>query len=578
MGTSTNGAGAFGGSINIKTDDFQEEAFAKTSHAYGSFNTRKHNLQIGSGLINNRFNFNGRASLIKSDGFIDRASSDLKSLYLSGGYHHRNHLIKAIAFTGSERTYQAWNGVPEFFLDTNRTYNVYTYEDQVDQYQQDHYQFHYASEIQPNTTSSVAFHYTKGKGFFEQHRADDNLSDYGLNPVVLATDTIHTSDIVRRRWLNNDFYGLTFALNMLKNNVQNTFGGAWNKYEGQHYGEIIWAEYASNSNIKHRYYDNDAVKTDVNIFNKLTHEWTEKLSGYIDLQYRHVDYTFQGFNDELQLANQHISYDFFNPKIGIQFRLQDNLRSYLSFGVANKEPNRSDFVDSSPSSRPSHETLYNAEFGVDWSQHRTWLSSTLYYMHYLDQLVLTGAVNDVGAYTRINASTSYRVGIEFQLKHDFNEFIGIHGNVSFSSNKLTDYQEITDNFDTGIQESLTISHSDIAFSPSLISSLQIHIRPVKHFDLSLSSKYVGDQFLDNTSNESRKLDNYFTTDVWMHWNIKNNISKELGLKLLVNNVLNEKYESNGYTFGYISGGERIQENWYYPQAGTNFLLGVDLSF
>lgn len=624
VGSSTNGAGSFGGSINIQTNQLSEEAFAEVSNSVGSFNTWKHTIRVGSGLIADKFTLDARLSKISSDGFIDRAFSDLKSFYLSGAYYGKKTTLRANIFSGKEQTFQAWYGIPEArlkgdlqrmdaYIDRNflsdnqidnlfnsdsRTYNSQTYDNETDNYQQDHYQFFITQSLAKNWNLNVALHYTRGKGYFEQYREEDSLEDYGLPNVSIGNETIANSDLIRRRWLDNHFYGTVFSLNHQTKRSDFTLGGALNKYLGDHYGEIIWARYAVNSSIRDRYYENDAEKTDFNIFWKVNHQLTDKLSALVDLQYRRVFYSFLGNQVDSQgtrNVQQNVLFDFFNPKIGLNYALSPLADVYASLSVGSKEPNRDDFTQSSPDSRPNAEKLYDVELGYRQRGENLTYSFNAYGMFYQDQLILTGEVNDVGAFNRSNVDKSYRIGIEAEAVFRLNKKLTWSVNATLSQNKIQNFREYIDFYGTpeefpdvqaqGFEQDENtgqlfreLENTDIAFSPNLITASQLQFQPFKGFEIALLSKYVGQQYLDNTSSELRKLDAFFTNDIRLSYQMKTSLIPEMRFTLLLNNVLNEEYESNGYTYGYFLGSERISENFYFPQAGTNFLLGVSLLF
>ncbi|CAM3475839.1 TonB-dependent receptor [Pontibacter korlensis] len=613
VGTSTNGAGAFGASINIQTQQVRREAYAETDNSYGSFDTWKNNVRFGTGLINGKFAFDGRLSRIKSDGYIDRASSDLRSFYFSGGYYGDQTSLKFITFSGQEKTYQAWYGTPEAlvygnrqdlqdYIDRNgiegsdrenllssgRTYNYYTYDNETDNYQQDHYQLHLSHDFMPALSFSGALHYTYGRGYYEQFRAEDDLADYGLPNVEIGGETIETSDIIRRRWLDNDFYGVTYALQYNPNQRLNaTLGGAWNRYTGAHFGEVIWARYASTSNIRDRYYENDADKTDFNIFAKASYSLTDKLSVFGDLQLRTIQYEFLGFDNDGKNITQDASYTFWNPKAGITYAPAPEHQLYASFAVGNREPVRDDFTESTPTSRPKHETLRNVEagyrglFGVGELFGQTLaadVEANLYYMNYKNQLVLTGQINDVGAYTRTNIDKSYRQGIELAGALRLGTRASLRSNIAYSQNRIKGFSEFLDDYANGDQVRYDYNETAIAFSPDFITSSQLEVEVLKGLRAAFIYKTVGKQYLDNTENEDRIIPAYEVGDVRLRYTVNiSNVLKELELGLLVNNVFNERYAANGYTYSYLYG-DQYTENFYYPQATRNFLLSVGLKF
>jgi len=438
VGTSTNGAGAFGASVNLVTNKLRAKPYASTSNSLGSYGTLKNNVEFGTGLINNRFTVDGRLSRIESDGYIDRASSDLKSLYLSGGYYGDNQSLRLTVFSGKEVTFQAWNGVPLNYLDNDslRTFNIYDYDNEVDNYGQTHYHLNYTKVLKENETFNLGVHYTKGAGYFEQFRRNDDLQDYGLNNVVIGNDSVTTTNLIRRRWLDNDFYGTVFSYQNNSDKLDYTIGGAWNTYKGAHFGEIIWAQYASNSNIRDRYYDNDATKIDYNIYAKGLYKYNKQLTLFGDIQKRWIEYNFVGLDQNAVELDDQAKFDFLNPKFGFYYDIDKKSDLYASFAVANREPNRSDFVDSSPESRPTNETLYDTEVGYKHQSKNYSFSANAYYMIYENQLVLTGQINDVGAYTRTNIDYSERMGIELEGIFNINNKLSWAANATFSENKI----------------------------------------------------------------------------------------------------------------------------------------------
>ena len=579
VGTSTNGAGAFGGSINIQTSDPEDKAYAESGNTVGSFNTIINNLKFGTGILNKHWKFETRLSRMESDGYIDRASADMRSLYFSGGYYGEKDILKIVVLSGVETTYQSWYGVPEASLDTNRTWNYYTYENQVDHYQQDHYQLFYSKKLSENTTLNTALHYTYGRGYFEEFQTGQDLAEYSIPYPVIGTDTITSSDLVRRKWLDNDFYGITASLNSkINSNVELIIGSAWNNYSGDHFGKVIWSQYASTIATDHTYYDYNGSKTDINAFAKGIFKLNSSISLFADLQIRNINYNFSGLDDmgnDLPMTDDLL---FFNPKAGVTMNLNNGMSTYISFATANKEPSSDDYTESTPNSRPKHEQLYNLEAGIRHTTSKLSGGLNFYFMNYIDQLVLTGQVNDVGNYTRVNIEKSYRAGMELDATYQLSSVIRLSGNITLSENKIKEFNEFTDNYDTGIQEVNSFNNTDIAFSPSTIGSFTIGVLPLSNFETALSMKYVGDQYLDNTSNENKKLNGYSTVNLVLNYTIKPNFMKQILLTGMVNNILDEKYESNGYTFSYIYGGEKTSENYYYPQAGINFLAKVTFKF
>jgi iron complex outermembrane receptor protein len=583
VGTSGNGAAAFGASINIQTAALNKKPYATISNGYGSFNTWKHTVAAGSGLLANRFSLDARLSKVSSDGYIDRATSDLKSFYVSGAFHGNKSLLRVNIFSGVEETYQAWYGVTQDSLATNRTFNPYTYENEVDHYQQDHYQLMFSQELSSKWNLNVNGHYTRGRGYFEQFREDDDLADYNLDDVMVGGDTITSSDFVRRRWLDNHFYGFTFGLNYSNmRQFSATIGGGWNQYLGDHYGEVIWSEYASNSEIRHRYYDNSAKKNDMNLYGKVNYFVHPKLSLFADIQFRRIDYTYEGpFQKEdstLRTSQQTVRWMFFNPKAGINYEINSKNRVYASFAVANREPARKDLVESSQVSRPLHETLYDTEVGYQRATRRYQFGANLYWMNYKNQLVLSGRINDVGAYINQNVDMSDRYGVEFYWGWNIVKNLQWSANFTYSQNKIKNFVEYYDDYDNGGQVEIEHGTTDISFSPDFIAGSELVYEPVKNLKFALITKYVGEQFLDNTSSTNRKLNDYLLNNIRIGYSFNWKFFKEIQIGLLMNNIFDQKYESNGYTYSFLAGGETTTANFYYPQAGFNVMSNLTVKF
>jgi iron complex outermembrane receptor protein len=605
VGTSTNGAGAFGASVNINTNAFRKEAYAELNNSFGSFKTFKNTFKAGTGLIKDKFTFDARLSRVSSDGFVDRATSDLHSHYLSGAYFGKKSFVRVNVFSGRERTYQSWNGVPEAKLrgdrqgvleyisrnelnerdadnllnSKDRTYNSYTYKNEVDNYRQDHYQLVSSHTLNDKWTLNVSGFLVRGLGYFEQYRDNNKYSNYGLPNVIIGSDTLKRTDLIRRRWLDNYFYGSTFSVdfNSFKKLTAN-IGGAVSQHDGDHYGQIIWARNAGNISNDHQYYFNTGKKSDVNFYGKMYYQFTSRLNAYADLQFRNVNHTIKGPDNDLVNHEFDQSYLFVNPKAGATYQLSDLSSVYASYSVGNREPNRDDFTSSSANLFPKSELLQNVEAGFRTQPGKWALAANYYLMLYKNQLVLTGQLNDVGNATRVNVPKSYRTGIELEGAVAITKNLKWNANATFSQNKINNFTEYVINYDTEGYNEIHHGKSDISFSPNVIVGSQLSYTPQKNIELALLTKYVGKQYLDNTSTETRKLDAYFTNDIRLAWTIKPSWTKEIGLNLLVNNVFNELYESNGYTYGYIAGGALTQENFYFPQAGTNFLIGLNFKF
>lgn len=593
VGSSTNGAAAFGASINLQTIGLNTKAYAITNNSIGSYNTLKNNIEFGSGLINNKFAFDARLSRISSDGYIDRATSDLKSLYVQGTYFDDNSTLKGIIFSGNERTYQAWDGVPLIYLDSNRTFNSLTYENEVDNYAQTHYQLHYSKNLNQKTTLNIAGHFTHGEGYYEQEKLDQNLLDYNLSNIILTNDTITSTDLIRRKWLNNDFGGITFSVKHLKENLNLIFGGAANKYSGQHYGNIIWAEYASNGDYNHEYYRNIATKFDNNIYLKSNYKASNNTSVFLDLQLRSLNYEFNGSDISGDLDRQEVNLEFFNPKFGLSHYLNKNQLFYASYAVANKEPNRADYVESSPNSRPVHETLFDTEIGYKYQDKWLMFNLNFYYMDYDNQLIKTGEINDVGYFTSKNVKNSFRKGVEIESSYILNNKLSLSGNLTISENKLDTLVQYVDNWDTGDQNQVVHENTDLAFSPNLTWAANINYKYNKNTNFLLNTKYVGNQYIDNTSSEKRMLESYMISNFQIDYHIKSSIFTKAKISFLVNNLFDIEYVNNAWIYRYISDssdpreyddyttqgdGNIYDKAGYFPQATRNYLLGLTLGF
>ncbi len=622
IGTSTNGAGAFGATINLETKLLSPKAYGEISNSVGflehneefrklEYNNRKHTVQFGSGLINNKFAFEGRLSNIQSEGYIDRATADLQSYFLSGTYYGKKTVVKAITFGGKEITYQSWNGTPaarvennldgmlasaannglsqsqtDNLLNSGRTYNLYEYDSQVDNYNQDHYQLHVSHEFSNKLTANAALHYTKGYGYFEEFKSGENLADYGLANVPVGNNTVESTDLIRRRWLDNDFYGMTYSLNYDVNKKLNfNFGGGINNYEGDHFGKVIWAEFASNSSPTENYYESTSQKMDGNVYLKTNYLIDEKLSVLVDLQIRRVNYTANGTDNDLRNIRINENFTFFNPKIGANYEIDANWNTYIFAGIGNREPNRSDFIDQAPNTPKKDandsEKMYNLEFGSEYKTNRYSLSANLYYMYYLDQLVATGQLNDVGSPLRQNVDRSFRRGIELQGGLKLAKALSWNITATLSENKIEKYNETLyaydENFGLDSIYSFELEDTDIAFSPNVTVASELSYKPTKGIEIALLTRYIGSQYLDNTQFRGRQLDAYLVNDIRVQAILPQKLFKEVKLQLLVNNILGEEYSANGYTYSYVYG-TKVTENFVYPQALRNYMIGLNLKF
>lgn len=578
VGTSSNGAAAFGASINIQTQTLNPEAYSEVSSSYGSFNTFKNNVKMGTGLINGKFAFDARLSKITSDGYIDRASSDLKSFFVSGSYFGEHSILKINIFSGKEKTYQSWGGVPKDSLSTNRTFNPYTYDNETDNYQQDHYQIIYSNQISKNLNFNAALHYTHGEGYYEQYKEDKDFEDYAIAPAIIMNDTIFSTDLIQQKWLKNDFYGTTYSIDYNNEKINVILGGAYNEYDGDHYGNIIWAQYAPHINKDHQWYFNNGLKKDFNIYGKVNYQLNNIYSFYGDVQYRNINYDINGTHDDLNNLLISKSFNFINPKTGLFAKFNDHHKAYISFAVSNREPSRSNFRDADTDNTPTTETLFDYETGYTYQTQNAQLSANIYYMKYDDQLVLTGKINNVGSPIMTNVKDSYRVGIELSGGVRILNNLSWDANITYSQNKIIDFTEYVDDWNTGRQVSNYLGKTDISFSPNIISGSQIKYEPIKNLNIALISKYVSDQYIDNTSNDKNKLDAYFTNDIHINYSLKYGWFKSIVLNLAINNIFSEEYETNAWIYQYYYNNERGNMNGYFPQAGINLMTGITLKF
>ncbi|MDR0866046.1 MAG: TonB-dependent receptor [Candidatus Symbiothrix sp.] len=597
VGTSTNGAGAFGASINMKTENIPLESYGELNGSYGSFNTAKATFKLGTGVIKEHWAFDARLSSITSDGFIDRASVDLKSYFAQGAYFNENTLVKFVTFGGKEKTYHAWDGVPGDILATgDRTYNpsgyigedekgnpLY-YKDQTDNYQQTHYQLSLLQKLNSNFNLNAALHYTKGEGFYEEYKTGRHLEEYGLQTGK--------SDLVRQKWLDNDFYGGIFSLDYTQDQWNVSLGGGINQYDGNHWGYVTWVKnYAGDEAFlpNHEYYRSTGKKTDGNLYLKGNYQLTEALSFYGDLQYRHINYRIKGKNDtwdwineEMQQLNVDEKFNFFNPKAGLFYQLNTENTVYGSFAVGHREPNRNNYTDAGLNEIPRPESLFDYELGYKFNNQTFAAGINLYYMQYKDQLVLTGKVNEIGEPLTSNVPDSHRAGIELVLGARITSWLRWDGNLTLSENKIKDFTEYVDDWESGEQVAVNYGTTTISMSPGITAGSLFSLN-YESWTAGLQSNYVGKQYLDNSGSDDRKLDPYFVNNLRLGYTFQLKGLKSLGLNLLVNNLFNEKYENNGYVwYSWYegSGADRVRGNdlRYFPQAGTNVLANLVLKF
>ena len=593
VGSSTNGGGAFGGTVSIKTGKASEDFKLKYSSSAGSYKSFKNTLELNSGLIKNKINMNLRLSKINSDGYVDRATSDLKSYYASASYYSDKTSIDLINFSGKERTYQSWWGTPEGrinndieemnnvianngysdeqadnLLNSGRTFNYYTYDNQTDNYQQDHYQMHFNHDISNTANLHLALHYTYGRGYYEEFREDDNLSNYY---DFLENKSL---DLVRRRWLSNHFYGLTYSFSKKFDKSEINIGGALNEYDADHFGEIIQPQLM----VSEPYYFSKSFKKDGNIFIKYNLNISESAELFTDMQLRGFSHKMKGNDNDKSIIDVDKNNIFFNPKIGLTKSLNDKVILYGSIAVANREPIRSDYIDSKI--EPKHESLVNIELGKGFNYNIGSFNTNLYLMEYNNQLITTGEVNDVGAYIRENVKKSRRFGVEFTNVLNTKDFY-VNSSLSLSRNLVYNFNETLYDYGADFSQYNIIENkydiTDLAFSPGVLLNNHFEWKANKFLSFILNSKYVGKQYLDNTSNEKRVLKDFLINDFKIQTNLTNNVFNNLFFKIEINNIFNVKYSSNGYTFGYYGGMDyEVRENYFYPQATRNIMFSISI--
>lgn len=608
-GTSTNGAGAFGASINMKTESISSLPYAEMAGSYGSFNTHKETFKVGTGLLKNRWAFDARISNIGSDGYVDRASTNMKSFFAQAGYYGDNDILKFIAFGGKEKTYHAWNGISKSQLETNRRYNtcgeiedadgnvIGFYKNQNDNYIQYNYQALYTHIFSSQWNMNLTLHYTDGEGYYEEYKNGRTLKEYGLEPYTINGTLVKKSNLVRQKKMDNGFGGAVFSLNYASDRLQASLGAAANRYEGDNFGKVIWVKnYIGELDPDHEYYRNNAGKTDANLYLKANYELYKGLNVYGDLQYRHIHYTIDGVNDKwdwtkspegMQLLAINNNYNFVNPKTGLFWQINKKNSAYASFSVAQKEPTRNNFTDAKFNKTPKSEKLFDYETGYTYTDSRFMAGVNFYYMKYKDQLILTGETNDIGEPLADNVPDSYRMGMEFLLGAKITSWLRWDGNATLSENKIKNYTEYLDNYDADwnpmySQTAHYVGETTIAFSPSFIGNSMFTLN-FKNWDVALQSSYVSKQYLLNSEQEDCKLDAYFVSNLRLGYTFSLPICKSVHVGLSVNNLFNETYENNGWGYSsYVvnSNGskERYNDAGYFPQAGTNILAGITLKF
>jgi len=594
-GTSSNGAGAFGATISLQTGNPDSEPYAEISSSAGSFNTFKNTVSAGTGMLKERFALQMRYSDIKSDGYIKRTGSDHRSAFIGGLYRGKKSILKANVILGEEHTGIGWWGVPKDSLATDRRYNpageysdeagiIRYYDNESDNYRQDHYHLIYNRKMGADFILNSALHYTKGKGYYEEYREDKAYEDYGLAPVQIADSMITETDMIRRKWMSNDFYGIVYSIKYKKERLEAILGGGSNLYWGDHYGRVIWMRTSGATEKDYQWYFNDSRKGEISLYGKANYSLSDKTNVFGDLQYRYVNYRMSGMDADMKDIGQKHTFGFFNPKAGLFHSISPGQDAYLSFSVANREPTRSDFKEASgdADATPKHETLYDSELGYKLSREKSTLAVNFYSMIYKDQLVPTGELSDVGYTIMTNVDRSYRVGMEVTAGLKFSDFMSWKINMTLSRNKILDYVEYYTDYNTSDWSSAYKNKSlgtvDIAYSPARIFTNELTFRIMKDLEFHIISKYVGKQYFDNTMNPERTIDPYFINSVRIDFSPRIKYTDNVGIQLLVNNILNEKYENNAYGGNWYEDGIEKSWSYYFPQAGTNFIVRISVRF
>jgi iron complex outermembrane recepter protein len=594
-GTSSNGAGAFGASVNIQTKGIENEPFAEITSSAGSFSTFKNNITAGTGLLKDRFAFQMRFSDLRSDGYIERTGSSHNSAYMSALYRTQKSLLKANLILGKEHTGIGWWGVPKEMLSVNRRYNPageYTdengitqyYDNESDNYSQNHLQLIYNLKLPANLSFHSALHYTKGEGYYEEYKEDHYLSDYGLEPLIIGDTTIFQTDLIRRKWMSNNFYGLIYSVNYRKNKLEASFGGGMNFYSGDHFGKIIWMQYPGTTEKDYQWYFNNGEKKEASIYGKISSPLTPRISVFGDLQYRYIRYDLTGIDDDLKEIEQVHSFNFFNPKAGLFFSISRDQDAYFSFSVANREPTRTDFKEASgdKNAMPKEERLFDTELGYKLRYSKSSFSLNLYGMIYKDQLVPTGELSNVGYPIMTNVEKSYRAGAEIIAGFIPADFMTWDFSLTFSQNKIIDFIEYYTDYDTSDwsseYKSRELGKVDIAYSPSVTGISDLALELTHIVILHFISKYIGKQYFDNTMNNERMLDPYFVNNVRVDIEPKTNQLHGAVFQIILNNIFNSKYESNAYGGNWFEDGVEKSWSYYFPQAGFNFMLKLGLKF
>lgn len=575
VGTSTNGSGAFGATLNMQTENIGVEPFIGLDLSGGSYYSHKQTLRFGTGLLGEHWGIQGRLSNIGSKGYLERASTKLNSYFLQAGYFGENTMVKFITFNGIEETYHAWNYTSKYEQSLyGRRYNscgeyydadgnTRYYDNQTDNYHQQNYQLIWNQRLSNVLSLNAALHYTKGQGYYEEYKRKRTLFEYGLDNQM----TWATSDLVRQKKMDNDFYGVVASIQYdNKSNLQATFGGGWNKYDGNHFGLVKWVKSPVDALLPdHKYYDNNTKKTDFNVYGKVTYGLFAGLNAYVDLQYRHVGVKMEGPTDEINwdnnqriVYNMDESFNFFNPKFGLNYDITPNHKVYASYAIAHKEPTRNNFENNinAELEMPKAERLNDLELGYKYQSKVFTAGANFYWMNYKDQFVLTGEIDKIGEAITRNVDKSYRLGVEIEAALKPVDWFRWDVNATWSKNQVK-----------GITVKLTdksvadLGNQPLAFSPEWIAN-NIFTFNYKGLKASIQSQYVGEQYMTNTgfksyqtlddngqpTNVSMMLDSHFTTNIDLSYNFKlpKFGVKDITIGVSLYNIFSAEYDNNGW--------------------------------
>lgn len=598
VGSSTNGSGAFGASISLKTQGARPQAYGEASTGVGSYNTFTSTIAAGTGILKNGLSFDARYSRVTGDGYIRNGKVNHRSAYASASYYNKNQLFKLSYLNGIQHTGITWEGISPEQLKTDRKYNpagayydeagnVHYYDNETDNYYSDIIQFTYSNALSDKLSLNVGLSYNHGYGYYENYKADPKFKKYGLDPQLVNDSTYKSSDVITRKLMKNNFYVGNFTLNYISDKLTLTGGGNLTSYQGDHYGKLLWVKYNKNISDKYEWYRGDADKKEFSVFGKITYNILDNLAIFGDMQYRYIDYRMSGIDDDLENITNKNYYSFFNPKAGLSYSFNNN-EVYASLSISNREPLRTDIKESvkgGSTQKIQPERMFDYELGYRYSSAIASFNANLYYMRYKDQMVQTGKLNDVGYKLMQNVPTSYRMGIELSGAVQPANWIRIDANVTLSQNKIKNYTAYYDlynnqnDYEFVKQTSEYLGTTNISFSPNVIGSGILTITPYKALSLALVGKYVGKQYYDNTSNKDNRLADYFVSNIVLGYTFKTQKIGEVDLQFSVNNILNKRYVGNAWVAtDKLEDGSEIVYTGLYPQATRNIMAKLGIRF